>query len=118
MRATSAIQAATEFGGFDLRAGAGMSADEVRAYFSRENIARMFPGEDASQCGDYSLEECAAAVIDALQAQDYLIAAAPELLEAVRACMLREDIASDELGEMLRAALARAEGNSQDTERR
>lgn len=37
-----------------------------------------------------------------------IIAAAPELLEACRACLLRDDIASDELGDMLRAAIAKA----------
>lgn len=39
-----------------------------------------------------------------------LIAAAPELLEACEAALLRDDIASDELGDALRAAVAKAKG--------
>lgn len=39
-----------------------------------------------------------------------LIAAAPELLAACEAALLREDIAADELGDQLRAALAKARG--------
>lgn len=39
-----------------------------------------------------------------------LIAAAPELLEACEACLARDDIADDELGVILRAAIAKARG--------
>ena len=41
------------------------------------------------------------------EANGRLIAAAPDLLEALQACLLRDDIASDELGEMIRAAIAK-----------
>ena len=37
-----------------------------------------------------------------------LIAAAPDLLEALQACLLRDDIASDELGGVIRSAIAKA----------
>jgi len=40
-----------------------------------------------------------------------LIAAAPDLLEACRAALCRDDIADDEIGDVLRAAVKRAEGN-------
>lgn len=39
-----------------------------------------------------------------------LIAAAPDLLEALEACLLREDIADGEIGDMIRAAIAKAKG--------
>jgi len=39
-----------------------------------------------------------------------LIAAAPDLLEACRAALCRDDIADDEIGDVLRAAVKRAEG--------
>jgi hypothetical protein len=39
-----------------------------------------------------------------------LIAAAPELLEACEAALLRDDIADGELGDFLRAAIAKAKG--------
>lgn len=41
-----------------------------------------------------------------------LIAAAPELLDACEACLARDDIADDELGVMLRAAIAKARGEA------
>ena len=45
---------------------------------------------------------------DITQANARLIAAAPDLLAALQACLLRDDIASDELGEVIRAAIAKA----------
>lgn len=39
-----------------------------------------------------------------------LIQAAPDLLAACEACLLRDDIANDELGDVLRAAIAKAKG--------
>lgn len=65
MRATSALQAATEFGGFDLAQADGMSADDVRDYFDSANMYRMFG--QCSDCGGYTFEQCAMAVIDALE---------------------------------------------------
>lgn len=41
-----------------------------------------------------------------------LIAAAPDLLKAAQACLLRDDIAGDELGDLLRAAIAKATGSA------
>jgi len=40
-----------------------------------------------------------------------LIAAAPDLLAACEAALLRDDIASDELGELIRNAVNQAKGN-------
>ena len=39
-----------------------------------------------------------------------LLSAAPELLAACRAALLRDDVADSELGDLLRAAVAKAEG--------
>lgn len=39
-----------------------------------------------------------------------LIAAAPDLLEACEAVLLRDDVANDEIGDILRAAIAKAKG--------
>ena len=39
-----------------------------------------------------------------------LMAAAPELLQALEACLLREDIADGEIGDMIRAVIAKARG--------
>jgi len=45
-----------------------------------------------------------------------LIAQAPALLAVCRACLLREDVADGELGDLLRAAIAAAEGTPQTAE--
>jgi hypothetical protein len=42
------------------------------------------------------------------EADARLISAAPELLAALQACLLRDDIAGDELGEVIRSAIAKA----------
>lgn len=41
-----------------------------------------------------------------------LIAAAPDMYETLNACLLREDIAEGELGDLIRSVLAKAEGPS------
>ena len=41
-----------------------------------------------------------------------LAASAPELLEACEACLLRDDIANDELGDILRDVVAKAKGKA------
>ena len=41
-----------------------------------------------------------------------LIAAAPDMLAALQACLLRDDVADCELGEMVRAAIAKAAGDA------
>lgn len=64
MKAISALQAALEFGGWSLGQDAGIDEQEIRAYFTEENFAAMFPGEDATECGGYALDECAEAVIE------------------------------------------------------
>ena len=64
MRAANALQAAFEFGGWNSPQSAGISEDEIRNYFTAENFRSMFPSEDATECGGYSLRECADAVIE------------------------------------------------------
>ena len=64
MKAGSALQAALEFGGWNLEQDAGIDEQEIRDYFTEENFRSMFPGEDATECGGFSLDECAQAVID------------------------------------------------------
>ena len=64
MKADNALQAAFEFGGWNSPQSAGISEDEIRNYFTEENFRSMFPGEDATECGGFSLDECAQAVID------------------------------------------------------
>ena len=69
MKATSALQAATEYGGFDLMQADGMTADDVREYFEANNFYRMFGSgrnDDQTDCGGYSFDECANAVIEHL----------------------------------------------------
>ena len=62
----TALQAATEIGGFDLALAFDADAEFVREYFTRESLDRMFPGEDNTTCGGHSLAECADAVIEEL----------------------------------------------------
>ncbi len=45
------------------------------------------------------------------EANAHLIAAAPELLAACEAALDRDDVADCELGDMLRAAIAKAKGS-------
>ena len=61
MTATSALQAALEYGGWNERQDANVSEDDIRAYFSPERFLEMFGS--AGDCGGYSLDECADAVI-------------------------------------------------------
>ena len=63
MRATSALRAAREFGGYDTSIGTPTRAD-IEAYFTEANFASMFPGDDCTECGGYSLTECAEAVCE------------------------------------------------------
>ena len=64
----TALQAAVEFGGFDLKVASdiGMDADAVRDYFSSDNFRNMFPEENPEMCDGYTLNECANAVIKEL----------------------------------------------------
>lgn len=64
MKAVNALQAALEFGGWNLGQDAKIDEQEIRDYFTEENFRSMFPGEDATECGGFSLDECAQAVID------------------------------------------------------
>lgn len=64
MKALSALQAALEWGGWNLGQDAAIGEQEIRDYFTEQNFRMMFPGEDATECGGYSLDECAQAVID------------------------------------------------------
>ena len=64
MKALNALQAALEFGGWNLGQDAGIDEQEIRSYFTEKNFSAMFPGEDATECGGYSLDECAEAVIE------------------------------------------------------
>ena len=64
MKATSALQAAQEYGGWNLEQSADIAADEIIAYFSEDNFRAMFPGEDATECGGYTLDACADAIIE------------------------------------------------------
>lgn len=66
MKNISALQAATEYGGFDLDLAGDMTAQDIRDYFTSANFDRMFPGDDNTQCGGYTLAECAEAVIEEL----------------------------------------------------
>lgn len=63
MRAINALTAAIEHGGWDRAQDDGVTDAEVWAYFSVSNFRNMFPGDDASECGGYTLRECAEAVI-------------------------------------------------------
>lgn len=47
------------------------------------------------------------ATIDIVRLQS----AAPEMLAALEACLLRDDIANDELGDLIRTAIGKAIGN-------
>lgn len=69
MEASSALQAAEEWGGLDLDEARGMTADEIHAYFSVGNIEKMFPGSGSTSLGGFSLKECAEAIIAELHDQ-------------------------------------------------
>lgn len=60
------LDAAILVGGFDIELGKALSTEEIAEYFTRENFERMFAGEDCSQCGGYSLDECRDAVLEHL----------------------------------------------------
>ena len=47
---------------------------------------------------------------EANEASRRLIAAAPDMLQALQACLLRDDVASDELGAMIRHTIDKATG--------
>ena len=64
MKATGALQAAQEFGGWTLPHTAAIDDQAIRDYFTEDNFVAMFPGDDATECGGYSLDECAEAVIE------------------------------------------------------
>ena len=66
MKMNNALQAATEYGGFDLTTAENMTAQDVREYFTPENFAKMFPGDETETCGGWTLDECANAVIKEL----------------------------------------------------
>jgi hypothetical protein len=58
----NALQAAADFGGFDLEAG-NIRRKEVEEYFTEENLAGMF-NESAETLGGYTLEECIEAICE------------------------------------------------------
>lgn len=58
--------------------------------------------------GRYSINAFARIKGDHAEEDTQAIAALPALLYALEACMLREDIANDELGTTIKAALAKA----------
>lgn len=62
-RASSALEAAFEYGGWNMAQDASVNEQEVLDYFTERNFSRMFPGEDPAECGGYTLDECARAVI-------------------------------------------------------
>ena len=68
MRATSALQAALEQGGYDI----GIARDEkatsedIRAYFTAENFRSMFGAGEDENCGGFTFEDCADAMIEEL----------------------------------------------------
>lgn len=66
MKATSALQAALEWGGWNLTQDEKPSEEMIREYFTKKNFDRMFGednGDPADRVGGYSLDECAEAVI-------------------------------------------------------
>ena len=69
MKASCANQAATEYGGWDFACVDMTQPREnivasIREYFTEENFSAMWPGEDATKCGGYTLDECSAAMIE------------------------------------------------------
>lgn len=77
---------------------------EVRADESDRYLGSVCEIQSADHVDGISNEEA--------EANARLIAAAPELLDACEACLARDDIADDELGVMLRAAIAKARGEA------
>ena len=63
MKATSALQAAFDFGGWNLKQNDKVTAKEILEYFTEHNFRDMF-GDNQNDCGGYTLEECASAVIE------------------------------------------------------
>lgn len=63
MLAISALAAALEQGGWNESQNANIDEAVIREYFTEANFRTMFPGEDATECGGYTLAECAEAVI-------------------------------------------------------
>jgi hypothetical protein len=68
-KALSALQAATEYGGYDMAIGKedGDTAADVRRYFSRKHFEKIFGVGEGDECGGYTLDECADAVIEAME---------------------------------------------------
>ena len=64
MKNTSALNAAIDQGGWNHKQTANIPAAEIRAYFSENNFRAMFGADGAEECGGYSLDECAEAVIE------------------------------------------------------
>lgn len=64
MRALSALDAALEQGGWNYPQNANRPESEIREYFTEENFRNMFGPNECDDCGGYSLDECAAAVIE------------------------------------------------------
>ena len=64
----TALQAAQEYGGYDLDAARknGETEHGVRDYFSRSNFESMFGHGQGEDCGGWDLTECADAVISEL----------------------------------------------------
>lgn len=62
-----ALELAQSVGGFDLSQAAGITAAEVREYFTPAAFVEMFGGEPEDYCGPclggFTLDECAEAVI-------------------------------------------------------
>lgn len=61
---------------------------------------------------DSSMKDLTKAARKELIANYTLAAAAPELLEACQAALMREDISDGELGDQIRAAIAKAKGEA------
>lgn len=64
MNATSALQAAADYAGLEM--SEDLTREEVEEYFTEENFRYMFPDEDPTDCGGYSLGDCAEAVCEEL----------------------------------------------------
>ena len=63
MKASNALQAAFNFGGWNLKKNDKVTAKEISDYFTEDNFREMF-GTDQDSCGGYSLKECAEAVLE------------------------------------------------------
>lgn len=63
MKASNALQAAFDFGGWNLKKNDQVTAKEISGYFTEDNFRKMF-GAYQDSCGGYSLKECVEAVLE------------------------------------------------------